>query len=168
VGEEGDGGVGFVVGALATLPEFIAWRNAEDELENAKAAYSENHSYNPGDLERILARIRRAMVDVNRKWREFLGLKNGEDCDGLYKENTMKSNNKYAQDEKTKNRIDNTFRYHAPEGDQAERYVRIREHCKALALTLTTNCPPSRELSLALTHLEESCMWANASISRNE
>ena len=29
-------------------------------------------------------------------------------------------------------------------------------------------CPLSRELSLALTALEESCMWAIASLARNE
>ena len=36
------------------------------------------------------------------------------------------------------------------------------------AIFLTKTCPESRELSLALTHLEEAVMQANAAIARNE
>ena len=39
---------------------------------------------------------------------------------------------------------------------------------KQLAHLLVTNCPESRELSCALTKLEEAVMWANAAIARNE
>lgn len=60
------------------------------------------------------------------------------------------------------------FTYHAPKADQPRRYTMIRDTAAALAGLLTCNCPPSRELSLALTKLEESVMWANASIARNE
>lgn len=64
--------------------------------------------------------------------------------------------------------IDNNFTCHSPKGDQAERYVRLRDKGKELALLYEELCPDSREKSLALTHLEESNMWANASIARNE
>jgi hypothetical protein len=64
--------------------------------------------------------------------------------------------------------IEKRFTYHAPKGDQATRYQQIRDAAKALANLLNTACPDSREKSLALTSLEESVMWANASIARNE
>lgn len=67
-----------------------------------------------------------------------------------------------------KNDIDNIFTYHAPFGDQAERYVKIRETAKELALVIMENCPDSREKSVALTKVQESVMWANASIAINE
>lgn len=65
-------------------------------------------------------------------------------------------------------RIEHDFTYHAPKGDQVERYTQIRERSKALANDYVNLCPYSRELSLALTHLEEAVMFANASIARNE
>lgn len=64
--------------------------------------------------------------------------------------------------------VDNIFTYHAPKGDQQARYVDIRDTAKSLAVHLLNNCPSSRERSLALTKLEESVFWANASIARNE
>jgi hypothetical protein len=64
--------------------------------------------------------------------------------------------------------IENAFTYHAPKGDQAERYTEIRDKAKELALLLDVRCPNSREKSLALTNLEQAIMWANASIARNE
>ena len=65
-------------------------------------------------------------------------------------------------------RIESDFTYHPPKGDQTERYVEIRDQAKNLALLMTELCPLSRELSLALTSLEGSVMWANAAIARNE
>jgi len=44
----------------------------------------------------------------------------------------------------------------------------IRAMAKSFAADLVTFCPPSRELSLALTELENAVMWANAAIARNE
>ena len=67
-----------------------------------------------------------------------------------------------------KNDIENIFTYHAPFGDQAERYVKIRETAKELALVIMENCPDSREKSVALTKVQECVMWANASIAINE
>jgi hypothetical protein len=64
--------------------------------------------------------------------------------------------------------IENIFTYHAPKDDQQERYEKLREHAKALALQIIELTPYSREQSLALTHLETANMFANASIARNE
>lgn len=68
-----------------------------------------------------------------------------------------------APDELTKR-----FTYHAPKGDQPGRYEKLRQATKALAERFDAMCPDSREKSLALTHLEEAVMWANAAIARNE
>lgn len=64
--------------------------------------------------------------------------------------------------------IENSFTYHAPKEDQPERYVLLRDEAKALALSILKYTPPSREQSLAITHLEESIMWANKAIACNE
>jgi hypothetical protein len=62
--------------------------------------------------------------------------------------------------------IANRFTYHAPEGDQANRYQQIRAQAGALAQELAKMCPESRELSLALTKLDEVVFWSNAAIAR--
>lgn len=62
----------------------------------------------------------------------------------------------------------NRFTYHPPKGDQAERYQSIRAGALALATHINVSTPPSREQSLALTHLEDAVMWANAAIARHE
>ncbi len=80
----------------------------------------------------------------------------------------------YTPSEKDKKNIENNFRYHAPKPAapdftaQSDRYEVIRSEAKKFAELLVTLCPPSRELSVALTELETSVMWANASIARNE
>ena len=65
-------------------------------------------------------------------------------------------------------RIENNFTYHAPFDDLPERYSVLRFQAKELAITFCQLSPESRELSLALTNLEQSVMWANAAIARNE
>ena len=72
------------------------------------------------------------------------------------------------ENESQRNRIENAFSYHVPKNTQTLRYEHIRNYAKEMAYMLTALCPPSRELSLALTHLEEMVMQANASIARNE
>ena len=64
--------------------------------------------------------------------------------------------------------FENAYTYHAPKANQPARYVAIREKAKELALLIEQCCPDSREKSLAFTNLEQSVMWANASIARNE
>ena len=63
--------------------------------------------------------------------------------------------------------IENNFTYHAPKPGQPEIYGAIRGAAKTLALHMTQACPESRELSLAITKLEEAVFWANAAIARN-
>ena len=75
--------------------------------------------------------------------------------------------NKY-EDGQMEQRIDNNFRYHPPSGDQPKRYEIIREQARNFAIKLARLCPQSRELSLAMTDLEDCVMHANAAIARNE
>lgn len=63
--------------------------------------------------------------------------------------------------------IEKNFKYHAPKEGQPEKYNALRDKAKELAYLIDELCPDSREKSLALTKLEESNMWANASIARN-
>ena len=67
-----------------------------------------------------------------------------------------------------KNELEKRFTYHAPKEGQPLKYETIRDTAKRFAEFLDEVCPESREKSLALTKLEESVMWANASIARNE
>jgi len=62
--------------------------------------------------------------------------------------------------------FNNRFSYHSPDEDQAERYKILRAAAKDLAELMARYCPDSRELSLALTNLEQASMWANAAIAR--
>ncbi len=64
--------------------------------------------------------------------------------------------------------IENSFTYHAPKEGQLEKYELLRSKAKELAYLIDELCPGSREKSLAMTKLEESSMWASASIARNE
>lgn len=68
----------------------------------------------------------------------------------------------------TLDNLDHVFRYQKPKPDQPPRYEAIAKDCVTLARTILQSCPPSRERSLALTHLQETRMWANASIALNE
>jgi len=74
----------------------------------------------------------------------------------------------YAVNAQDKEKIKKAFTYHAPKDDQPARYVELRANGRELAELMTAMCPPSRELSLALTNLEQAIMWANAAIARNE
>jgi len=65
-------------------------------------------------------------------------------------------------------RLENNFKYHPPKEGQADRYVRIRNAAKSFAEVIAEECPESRELSIALTSIEDASMWANAAIARNE
>jgi len=64
--------------------------------------------------------------------------------------------------------IDNVFVYHAPFGDQPQRYVAIREKAKELALVIQSSTPASAEQTLALRDLQRAVMMANAAIAINE
>ena len=68
----------------------------------------------------------------------------------------------------TRLEIETRFKHHPPSGDQAERYERIRAEALSLAVTINELVPESREKALALTHLEQAVMFANAAIARRE
>jgi len=74
----------------------------------------------------------------------------------------------YDLEPKMAARLDNDYKYHSPKDDQPERYVLIREAAKTLAILILKLSPPSREQSVALTHLDEVVMNTNAAIARNE
>lgn len=65
--------------------------------------------------------------------------------------------------------IDKRFDYHPPSHPGiAELHGDIRNAHKQLALVLAEVLPAGRESSLSITKLEESMMWANAAIARNQ
>jgi hypothetical protein len=74
----------------------------------------------------------------------------------------------YTPNEADSKKIENNFVYHDPKGDQTARYEIIRSWAKEYAELLSTLCPASRELGLAITNLEQAMFWANSSIARNE
>lgn len=65
-------------------------------------------------------------------------------------------------------KVEQIFTYHTPFGDQRERYEDLRAEALVFAQQIERQCPPSRERSLAITSLQETVMWANASIAINE
>lgn len=65
-------------------------------------------------------------------------------------------------------RIERNFTYHPPSGAQVFRYRELRDTAKRFAYLIVQDSPECREQSLALTHLEQAVMWANAAIARNE
>lgn len=64
-----------------------------------------------------------------------------------------------------KDPIEELFTYHAPTGDQPERYLRIREAGKALARVIDECCPAGPDRTAAVRHIREAVMTANASIA---
>lgn len=65
----------------------------------------------------------------------------------------------------TADEIVELFTYHAPHGDQQERYQRIREAAKIFAWAIVNNTQPCADQSAAIRHLRECVMTANASIA---
>ncbi|MGF2618482.1 hypothetical protein FZC84_21185 [Rossellomorea vietnamensis] len=64
--------------------------------------------------------------------------------------------------------IENRFTFHPATPEKAEKYEGIRNEARQLAHILNELCPDGRELSIAMTKLDEVVMFANASIARNE
>lgn len=64
-------------------------------------------------------------------------------------------------------RIINDFKYHPATPETGPMFEANRNLLLNTAHQLVLRCPESRELSLALTHLEEAMFWANASIARH-
>ena len=65
----------------------------------------------------------------------------------------------------TDTELDNRFRYRKPTADAILLHSKVTESTLALAKQLRDICPEGRNLSLALTHLEDVRMRANAAIA---
>ena len=64
-------------------------------------------------------------------------------------------------------RIDHDFAFHPADSDEKRNaHGSIREECRSLAHVLVRRVGPCRELSIALTHLEEVMHWANAGYAK--
>ena len=67
-----------------------------------------------------------------------------------------------------RSRIVRDFSYHAPlTAEVVDRHERVRSICRTAALQLAETVPPGRELSQAVSKLEEAMMHGNAGIARN-
>lgn len=64
--------------------------------------------------------------------------------------------------------IENIFKFHTLSDDQSKKMEELQIKAKELAQLILDVCPYSRERNLALTNLEQSLLWANESIARNE
>jgi hypothetical protein len=63
--------------------------------------------------------------------------------------------------------LENNFTYHKPMPKDLIKFESLRKMAKEYAELVNALCPDSREKSIAITKIEESNMWANASIARD-
>jgi hypothetical protein len=61
--------------------------------------------------------------------------------------------------------INNVFSYHAPKGDQPQKYEAIRAAAKAFAQVIVDNTPACADQTAAIRKLREAVMTANAAIA---
>lgn len=73
-----------------------------------------------------------------------------------------------AFEKPTNDQLYNRYSYHAPKGNQGDRYEFVRKKCLQLAKDIVENTPCCAEQSRALNALDEVMFLANASIARNE
>ena len=68
----------------------------------------------------------------------------------------------------TDDELTRRFDYHPPNtDDKIRRHQQVRSTClSAGKVLIELTGPPTREQSLAVTHLEEAMFWANAAIAR--
>lgn len=59
----------------------------------------------------------------------------------------------------------NRFGYHRATADSAPQHAAVRDKCLEFAQWLNSNVPAGRDLSLALTSLQETMHWANSAIA---
>lgn len=67
----------------------------------------------------------------------------------------------------TEDQVRDRFAYHPATSETALLHDAVRTACTELAVVLNERLPAARETSLALTALQETMMWANASIAIN-
>lgn len=63
--------------------------------------------------------------------------------------------------------LENRFTFHPPTPPQIQRYEKVRGSARAFARVISAQVPAGREKALAMTHLEQAMMWANAGIARH-
>lgn len=64
--------------------------------------------------------------------------------------------------------IDKPFAYHKPSPDGLNKINAIREAYSELKALIEKSCPQSRHLSVAITELETSAMWAIKAVVFND
>lgn len=64
--------------------------------------------------------------------------------------------------------LENRFGYHRPSPDAVKQHQTVRNAVLELATLIVSICPEGRELSLALTSLEEVGMRANQAIAMTQ
>ncbi len=64
--------------------------------------------------------------------------------------------------------VSKKFAYHKPSAQGIDQIARVRQAASLFEDELTRACPPSRELSVAITHLETVVMWATKSVVVND
>ena len=61
-----------------------------------------------------------------------------------------------------------TFAYHKPSAASLDALAKLRVLFSTAADEMERLCPKSRELSVALTHIETAAMWANKAVTHND
>ena len=64
--------------------------------------------------------------------------------------------------------MEKTFAYHKPGAESLERIKNLRIAFSSMSVACKELCPASRELSVALTNLEQAAMWAIKSVVCND
>lgn len=72
---------------------------------------------------------------------------------------------KYTPDARTVDRVMRAHSFHPADKEKQEQHEAVRNVTRVCAAGLLELCPESRELSLALTALQDAMMWANAAIA---
>ncbi len=81
----------------------------------------------------------------------------------------MSNEPKYVPSETDVKKVENGLSYHLmKDTEQGNRYADNRAAALNFAQVLQANCPPGRELSLAITNLQQALMWANCAIAVGE
>jgi len=63
--------------------------------------------------------------------------------------------------------IEHRFAFHAATTEEKrDAHASVRQACRRLADFINESAPDGREKSLAITHVEEAMLWANAAIAR--
>ena len=77
---------------------------------------------------------------------------------------TIKTDADMANDQRRYEALKRSLTNHTPPSQVVPMIEEIREHARDLGARIIAVCPDTRERSLALTHLEETVMWAVKSL----